>query len=52
MFYSYTLLHHVIGGIEQYKGAWAYPKGGMGAVSDAISSSAESYGAHLFTNKV
>lgn len=49
---SYTLLHHVMGGIDQYKGAWVYPKGGMGSVSEAIAKCAIDHGAHLITNTV
>ncbi len=49
---SYILFHHVMGGIDQYKGAWVYPKGGMGSVSEAIAKCAAHYGAHIFTNQV
>lgn len=49
---SYVLIHHVMGGVEQHKGAWAYPKGGMGAVSNAIAKCATNHGAHIFTDQV
>ncbi|XP_043240227.1 pyridine nucleotide-disulfide oxidoreductase domain-containing protein 2-like [Amphibalanus amphitrite] len=48
---GYNLLHHVAGEIEGVKGAWAYPEGGMGAVSAAICSSALERGAHVFVNQ-
>jgi phytoene dehydrogenase-like protein len=40
------------GGIEGCQGAWAYPEGGMGAVSSAMAKSAISNGAHIFTDQV
>ena len=30
---AYVLLHHVIGGVDGKKGAWAYVQGGMGMIS-------------------
>ena len=47
---GYVLLHHVMGGLEGVRGAWGFPQGGMGAVSDAIARSALSVGAQLFTS--
>ena len=41
-----------MGELEGIRGAWGYVEGGMGAVSAAIAKSAQSYGAHLFTDKV
>lgn len=46
------LLHHVMGGLEGMQGAWGYVQGGMGALSDAIASSATAHGASIFTGKV
>lgn len=46
------LLHHVMGGLEGMRGAWAYVEGGMGALSEAIASSATAHGASIFTEKV
>lgn len=46
------LLHHVMGGLEGMQGAWGYVQGGMGALSDAIASSAAAHGASIFTEKV
>lgn len=48
----YVLLHHVMGGLEGLQGAWGYVQGGMGALSDAIASSATAHGASIFTEKV
>lgn len=49
---GYVLLHHVMGEIEGRQGAWAYPQGGMGAVSDAMARSARARGVHIFTDQV
>lgn len=49
---SYVLLHHMMGGVEGEKGVWAYPQGGMGAVSQALAQSARSHGAQVFTDQV
>ncbi|XP_065224722.1 pyridine nucleotide-disulfide oxidoreductase domain-containing protein 2-like [Planococcus citri] len=48
---SYVLIHHVMGGIDDHKGAWVYPEGGMGSVSKAIANCALHHGAHIFTNQ-
>ncbi|KAF3827822.1 hypothetical protein GH733_001057 [Mirounga leonina] len=48
---GYVLLHHVMGGLEGMQVAWGYVQGGMGALSDAISSSATAHGASIFTEK-
>ncbi|XP_074195347.1 pyridine nucleotide-disulfide oxidoreductase domain-containing protein 2 isoform X1 [Rhinolophus sinicus] len=48
---GYVLLHHVMGGLEGIQGAWGYVEGGMGALSDAIASSATAHGASIFTEK-
>ena len=44
---GYVLLHHVMGELEGIRGAWGYPEGGMGAVSDAIAQSAQEAGADI-----
>ena len=36
-----------MGELEGIRGAWGYPEGGMGAVSDAIAKSAQSSGAEI-----
>lgn len=51
-YFRYVLLHHCMGGVDGKAGAWVYPEGGMGAVSQAIGSSAAQLGASIFTNKV
>ncbi|OBS70270.1 hypothetical protein A6R68_01188, partial [Neotoma lepida] len=48
---GYVLLHHVMGSQEGTQGAWSYVQGGMGALSDAIASSATAHGASIFTEK-
>ncbi|XP_068578557.1 pyridine nucleotide-disulfide oxidoreductase domain-containing protein 2 [Cebidichthys violaceus] len=48
---GYVLLHHVMGELEKEKGSWGYVEGGMGGVSQAIASSARSYGVDIFTEK-
>ena len=49
---GYVLLHHVMGSIEGQQGAWAYPEGGMGGVSNAMAKSAIARGASIFTEQV
>lgn len=41
-----------MGGLEGVQGAWGYVQGGMGALSEAIMSSATAHGANVFTEKV
>ncbi|XP_045424643.1 pyridine nucleotide-disulfide oxidoreductase domain-containing protein 2 [Lemur catta] len=48
---GYVLLHHVMGSLEGMRGAWGLVQGGMGALSDAIASSATTHGASIFTEK-
>jgi phytoene dehydrogenase-like protein len=47
---AYVLGHHVIGGSSGETGIWGYLKGGMGALSEAIARSAESFGAEIVRN--
>jgi phytoene dehydrogenase-like protein len=47
---AYVLLHHVMGEAAGKKGVWAYVEGGMGAISNAIASSARQHGAEIVTN--
>ncbi|MGD9958230.1 phytoene desaturase family protein [Nocardioides sp.] len=48
---AYVMAHHSIGDVgDGQLGSWGYPEGGMGAVSDAIRRSAESFGAEIRTN--
>jgi phytoene dehydrogenase-like protein len=47
---AYVLMHHEIGDAGLGLGSWGYPRGGMGAVSDALKSSAEEFGAEVRIN--
>jgi phytoene dehydrogenase-like protein len=48
---AYVMLHHSIGDVGDGSslGAWGYPRGGMGAVSEAVRRAAESFGATVRT---
>src|SRR6059058_1416210 len=46
---AYVMLHHYMGEVDGAFGAWGIPRGGTGAVSEAIASSARSLGAELRT---
>jgi phytoene dehydrogenase-like protein len=48
---AFVMAHHQIGdlGDGQITGAWGFPEGGMGAVSDALRDAAESFGARIMT---
>src|SRR6476660_6910412 len=47
---AYVMAHHSIGDVgDGQLGSWGYPEGGMGAVSEAIARSAESFGAEVRT---
>src|SRR5271157_2791434 len=47
---AYILLHHCMGGVAGHRGLWGFVRGGMGAVSEAIASSARAAGAVIRTN--
>ena len=47
---AYILLHHVMGDVDGNIGSWGLPRGGMGAISNAICSAMQSYGGELRTN--
>lgn len=47
---AYRLLHGQLCEINGIAGAWGVPKGGMGAISDAICSAAQEHGAEVRTN--
>jgi phytoene dehydrogenase-like protein len=47
---AYVLLHHYMGEIDGAFRAWGFQKGGTGAISDAIASSARSLGATIRTD--
>jgi phytoene dehydrogenase-like protein len=46
---AYILLHHCMGGVGGRRGVWGFVRGGMGAVAEAIASSARSRGATIRT---
>jgi phytoene dehydrogenase-like protein len=48
---AYVLLHHVMGDVDGAVGAWGLARGGMGAISDAISKSLLEAGGEIQTNK-
>ncbi len=47
---AYVKYHHIMGKIGGHQGAWGYVRGGMGAVSQAIASSAVEHGAGILTD--
>jgi phytoene dehydrogenase-like protein len=47
---AYVLLHHVYGDVDGRTGAWAYARGGMGAISEALARSARASGARILTD--
>jgi phytoene dehydrogenase-like protein len=44
---AYVMLHHYMGEVDGAFGAWGIPRGGTGAVSEAIASAARSLGAEI-----
>jgi len=44
---AYVLLHHYMGDVDGTVGAWGFARGGMGAVSDALAASLQSYGGEI-----
>lgn len=46
---AYVLLHHVFGQIDGRTGAWAYAKGGMGAIAQSMASFCRAKGAAIET---
>ncbi|MEL7298612.1 MAG: NAD(P)/FAD-dependent oxidoreductase, partial [Pseudomonadota bacterium] len=47
---AYVLLHHVFGETNGVSGAWGHAIGGMGAITQAMASSAKAAGAEIRTN--
>ncbi len=47
---GYVLAHHLAGRVLGIQGAWAFVRGGMGAVSGAIAAAARQYGAQIFAD--
>ncbi len=46
---AYVLLHHVFGQVDGRTGAWAYAKGGMGAITQSMASFCRSRGVDIRT---
>ena len=46
---AYVMLHHHIGAVDGQAGAWGFPRGGMGGVSNALAAAARSFGAEIRT---
>jgi phytoene dehydrogenase-like protein len=48
---AYVMAHHHVGDIgDGNTGAWGFPRGGMGGVTQALASAARSFGADIRTN--
>ena len=47
---AYVKYHHIIGTLNGHQGAWGFVRGGMGAVAQAIASSAKEHGAEILTD--
>jgi phytoene dehydrogenase-like protein len=47
---AYVKFHHIIGSIGGHQGAWGFVRGGMGAVAQALASSAKESGAEMLTD--
>ena len=47
---AYVLLHHVFGDVDGRTGAWAYARGGMGAIAESLANAARSFGAQVLTD--
>lgn len=46
---AYVLFHHVMGETDGARGVWAYVRGGMGTLSEALAASARSLGVEIRT---
>jgi phytoene dehydrogenase-like protein len=47
---SYILLHHVMGDVDGNISTWGLPRGGMGAISDALAGALQQHGGELRTS--
>lgn len=47
---AFVLGHHTLGDIGGVKGAWGWPRGGMGAISEAVAAAARHHGAVVRTS--
>jgi phytoene dehydrogenase-like protein len=45
---AYVLLHHVFGEVNGKRGAWGQPRGGMGAITQALQASLEARGGEVW----
>jgi phytoene dehydrogenase-like protein len=48
---GYVLFHHVMGEANGQRGIWAYVRGGMGAISNALAAAARRHGAEIRCDK-
>src|SRR5439155_432289 len=46
---AFVLGHHTLGDIGGQKGAWGWPRGGMGAISESLARAARHHGADVRT---
>jgi len=46
---AYVMAHHHIGDLDGHSGAWGFPRGGMGGVTQAIAAAARTFGAEIRT---
>jgi phytoene dehydrogenase-like protein len=46
---AFVLGHHTLGNIDGVRGAWGWPRGGMGAITQALAASAKALGADIRT---
>ncbi len=47
---AYVLLHHVFGEVDGRTGAWAYARGGMGSISEAMANAFRAAGGAILTD--
>ena len=47
---AYVLLHHRMGSVDGVGGCWAFARGGMGAISEALAASARASGVTVLTS--
>ncbi len=47
---GYVLAHHLAGRVLGVQGAWAFVRGGMGAVSQSLADAARAHGARIFAD--
>ncbi|MGF1471341.1 MAG: phytoene desaturase family protein [Rubrobacteraceae bacterium] len=47
---AYVKLHHILGNVAGYQGAWGFVRGGMGAVAQSLAASAMDSGAEILAD--